>query len=113
MGEQDRIATTGFSKMSDRQMGLWDVRNTQQGPIGGFENLDSMSGACIPFWDEGTKCLYLAGKGDGNIRYFEFENGKFEFLSEYKSADPQRGIAFIPKRGVNVRSYRLLLRPIR
>lgn len=39
---------------------------------------------------------------DGNIRYFEYENDKFEFLSEYKSADPQRGIAFLPKRGVNV-----------
>lgn len=38
---------------------------------------------------------------DGNIRYFEYENGKFEFLSEYKSADPQRGVAFLPKRGVN------------
>jgi coronin-1B/1C/6 len=39
---------------------------------------------------------------DGNIRYFEYENGKFELLSEYKSADPQRGVAFLPKRGVNM-----------
>lgn len=39
---------------------------------------------------------------DGNIRYFEYENAKFEFLSEYKSADPQRGVAFLPKRGVNM-----------
>ena len=39
---------------------------------------------------------------DGNIRYFEYQNDKFEFLSEYKSADPQRGIAFLPKRGINV-----------
>lgn len=39
---------------------------------------------------------------DGNIRYFEYENDKFEFLSEYKSADPQRGIAFVPRRGINV-----------
>ena len=38
---------------------------------------------------------------DGNIRYFEYEHDKFEFLSEYKSADPQRGIAFLPKRGIN------------
>lgn len=38
---------------------------------------------------------------DGNIRYFELENDKFEYLAEYKSADPQRGIAFMPKRGVN------------
>lgn len=39
---------------------------------------------------------------DGNIRYFELENDKFEFLSEYKSGDPQRGVAFMPKRGVNM-----------
>ncbi len=39
---------------------------------------------------------------DGNIRYFEYENDKFEFLSEYKSGDPQRGIAFLPRRGINV-----------
>ena len=39
---------------------------------------------------------------DGNIRYFEYENDKFEFLSEYKSADPQRGLAFLPKRALNI-----------
>lgn len=39
---------------------------------------------------------------DGNIRYYEYENDKFEFLSEYKSADPQRGIAFVPRRGINL-----------
>ena len=39
---------------------------------------------------------------DGNIRYFEYENDKFEFLSEYKSGDPQRGLAFVPRRGISV-----------
>ncbi|KAJ0416536.1 hypothetical protein BJY00DRAFT_304076 [Aspergillus carlsbadensis] len=101
LGERDRIATTGFSKMSDRQLALWDIRSPQA-PIDGFKTLDSISGVCMPFWDDGTNCLYLAGRGDGNIRYFELENDKFEFLSEYKSADPQRGIAFMPKRGVNI-----------
>ena len=100
MGEHDRVATTGFSRMSDRQLGLWDIRAPQE-PMAGFQMLDSISGVCMPFWDDGTQCLYLAGKGDGNIRYFEYAHDKFEFLSEYKSADPQRGIAFIPKRGVN------------
>ncbi|BCR89326.1 coronin [Aspergillus chevalieri] len=100
LGERDRIATTGFSKMSDRQLALWDIRAPRE-PITGFKTLDSISGVCMPFWDEGTQMLYLAGRGDGNIRYFELENDKFEFLSEYKSGDPQRGIAFMPKRGVN------------
>jgi coronin-1B/1C/6 len=101
MGEHDRIATTGFSRMSDRQLALWDIKAARE-PIGGFQMLDSISGVCMPFWDDGTQCLYLAGKGDGNIRYYEYENDKFEYLSEYKSADPQRGVAFVPKRGVNM-----------
>jgi coronin-1B/1C/6 len=49
MGEHDRVATTGFSKMSDRQMALWDVGNPAE-PIGGFTVLDSISGVCMPFW---------------------------------------------------------------
>lgn len=61
MGEHDRIATTGFSRMSDRQLGLWAVGSKE--PMGGFQILDSISGVCMPFWDEGTQCLYLAGKG--------------------------------------------------
>ncbi|KAK3944266.1 hypothetical protein QBC46DRAFT_350682 [Diplogelasinospora grovesii] len=100
MGEHNRIATTGFSRMSDRQIALWEPG--RKDPIGGFTSLDSISGVCMPFWDDGSNCLYLAGKGDGNIRYFEYENDKFEFLSEYKSGDPQRGIAFLPRRGINV-----------
>ncbi|KAH9862965.1 hypothetical protein J1614_010694 [Plenodomus biglobosus] len=107
MGETDRIATTGFSRMSDRQLGLWDPRNPAE-PIGGFQILDSISGVCMPFWDDGTSCLYLAGKGDGNIRYYEYENDKFEYLSEYKSGDPQRGIAFLPKRGINLHENEVL-----
>ena len=45
---------------------------------------------------------------DGNIRYFEYENDKFEFLSEYKSGDPQRGLAFMPRRGINVSSKKCI-----
>ncbi|KAF6825172.1 Coronin-like protein crn1 [Colletotrichum musicola] len=100
MGEHNRFATAGFSRMSERQIALWEPGRNE--PIGGFTMLDSISGVCMPFWDEGSNCLYLAGKGDGNIRYFEYENDKFEFLSEYKSAEPQRGIAFVPRRGINV-----------
>lgn len=61
MGEHNRIATTGFSRMSDRQIALWEPGRKE--PIGGFIQLDSISGVCMPFWDEGSNCLYLAGKG--------------------------------------------------
>lgn len=72
MGDRDRVLTTGFSKMSDRQLGLWDIREPKE-PLGGFERLDAISGVCIPFWDDSTKCLYLAGKGCG-ARYHDHEN---------------------------------------
>lgn len=108
MGDHDRVATTGFSKMSDRQLGLWDPRNPST-PIGGdFTYLDSQSGICMPFWDDGSQMLYLAGKGDGNIRYFEYDNDKFEPLSEHKSPEPQRGLAFMPKRGVNTHANEVM-----
>lgn len=45
---------------------------------------------------------------DGNIRYYEYENDKFEYLSEYKSGEPQRGIAFLPKRGINLHENEVL-----
>ncbi|OAQ99773.1 hypothetical protein LLEC1_06792, partial [Akanthomyces lecanii] len=106
MGEHNRFATTGFSKMSERQIALWEPGNPE--PIGGFSMIDSISGVCMPFWDDGSNCLYLAGKGDGNIRYYEYENDKFEFLSEYKSPDPQRGIAFLPRRGINVHENEIM-----
>ena len=108
MGDQDRVATTGFSKMSGRQLGLWDTRNPAK-PVGGdFMELDSSSGVGMPFWDDGCQMLYIAGKGDGNIRYYEYENDKFEALSEHKSLEPQRGLAFMPKRGVNTHENEIM-----
>lgn len=58
----------------------------------------------MPFYDHDTGILYLAGKGDGNIRYYEIvdEAPYFYYLSEFKSAAPQKGIAFVPKRALNV-----------
>jgi coronin-1B/1C/6 len=45
---------------------------------------------------------------DGNIRYYEYENDKFEYLTQYTSPNPQRGIAFLPKRGINLHENEVL-----
>ncbi|KAF9094880.1 Coronin-like protein crn1 [Mortierella sp. GBA35] len=100
MGDSDRIATTGFSKMSDRQVYIWDTANL--GTALKTNNLDTSSGVIMPFYDGDSNMLYLAGKGDGNIRYYEYENDEMFSLSEYGSNVPQRGVGFMPKRGLNV-----------
>ncbi|KAG0240636.1 Coronin-like protein crn1 [Mortierella sp. GBA43] len=100
MGDSDRIATTGFSKMSDRQVNIWDAGNLEK-PLKSI-NLDTSSGVIMPFYDVDSNMLYLAGKGDGNIRYYEFENDELFLLSEFASTSPQRGIGFLPKRALNV-----------
>ncbi|KIK54070.1 hypothetical protein GYMLUDRAFT_49018 [Collybiopsis luxurians FD-317 M1] len=98
MGDLDRIATTGFSKMSDRQVAIWET-----GGLGNLKTttIDQSSGVVMPFWSD-NNILFLAGKGDGNIRYYECENDNLFALDEYKSTDPQRGMCFLPRRALNV-----------
>ncbi|KAF8260418.1 microtubule binding protein [Lactarius quietus] len=109
MGDRDRIATTGFSRMSDRQVCVWET--------GALKNvktisLDQSAGVVMPFWSD-NNILFLAGKGDGNIRYFEYENDNLYALDEHKSSDPQRGMCFVPRRTVSTseceiaRAYKL------
>ena len=113
LGDSNRVATTGFSKQSDRQLSIWDAGKLEN-PLKS-ENLDTSSGVLMPFYDNDTKMLYLAGKGDGNIRYFELvdEEPYSYFVADHKSSEPQRGMAFLPKRGVSVsdceiaRAYKL------
>ncbi|KAI0820244.1 microtubule binding protein [Trametes gibbosa] len=98
MGDKDRLVTTGFSKMSDRQVSLWET-----GSLANVKTttIDQSSGVLMPFWTD-NNILFLAGKGDGNIRYYEYENDNLFPLAEYKSSEPQRGMCFLPRRGLSV-----------
>lgn len=108
LGDSNRICTTGFSRLSDRQVGIWNVEELDKGPIDGFLVIDSSSGVLIPVFDESTSILYLAGKGDGNIRYYEYNNDILYDLSQYASTDPQRGFAAAPKMYVNMKENEIL-----
>lgn len=82
-------------------MYIWDTNNIQS-PLK-QEQIDTASGMLMPVYDQDSSVLFLAGKGDGNIRYYEWVDDQqgLHFLSEYKSSDPQRGIGILPKRAVN------------
>jgi coronin-1B/1C/6 len=59
MGEKDTFATTGFSRMSDRQVGIWDAGSLNNSKM---ITLDQASGVVMPFWSD-NGILFLAGKG--------------------------------------------------
>lgn len=99
-----RVLTTGFSKHSDRQYAIWNQHDLSK-PLVAAE-IDSASGMLQPFFDYETKTLYLCGKGEGSIRYYEIvdEDPHIYYLNSFISGQPQKALGWMPKRGLNVRA---------
>ncbi|XP_076121798.1 coronin-1A [Alosa pseudoharengus] len=97
-----KILTTGFSRMSERQVALWDPSNFSEALT--LQELDTSSGVLLPFFDPDTGVVYLCGKGDSSIRYFEVtdEAPYVHYLSMYSSKESQKGMGYMPKRGLEV-----------
>lgn len=100
--DNNRVLTTGFSKNSDRQYAIWNQHDLKKPLM--MDMIDSSSGILQPFFDYDTKVLYLAGKGDGNIRYYEIvdDTPYIHYLNQFLSGHPQKALGFMPKRGLNV-----------
>ena len=102
--DKNLIFTTGFSKHSERQFAIWDPSNLSK-PLK-LETLDCSSGVLNPVYDPDTSMMYLIGRGDGNVRFYEIlpEAPWVFYLSEFVSGTPHRSLAVLPKRGVDVMS---------
>ncbi|CAF3532217.1 unnamed protein product [Rotaria sp. Silwood1] len=103
LGDTNRLLSTGFGKQFERQIAIWNFNDLSK-PLT-VETIDFSAGALIPYYDHDTRTVYLAGKGDGNIRYYEVsDQGEpyLYFLSEYKSSSPQRCLGVMPKIGLDV-----------
>jgi len=100
--EANHMFTTGFSRMSERQYAIWDGNDMSK--CKKLEMIDTGSGVLFPHYDPDINVMFVAGKGDGNIRYFECEPQApwCHFLSEFSSNAPQRGVAWLPKMGCNI-----------
>jgi coronin-1B/1C/6 len=56
-------------------------------------DIDQAAGVIMPFFDNDTNMLYLCGKGDGNVRFYESTNQEpYLFgLSEFRSTTSCKG----------------------
>ncbi|EDW31423.1 GL10967 [Drosophila persimilis] len=96
------IFTTGFNRSSERQYSL-RAPDALNEPIVMVE-LDTSNGIMFPLYDADTNMIYLCGKGDSVIRYFEVtpEPPFVHYINTFQTTEPQRGIGLMPKRGCDV-----------
>lgn len=107
-----KLVTTGFTKDAGREIALWDLRKFGQNEDELSESLNLLSvdpgtGALFPFFDPGTQMLFVAGKGDGSIRYFEAvpDDPYLHFISVYSATTAQKGIDFLPRRSMDTTKH--------
>lgn len=102
LGSSNNLLSVGFTKQSMRQFKIWDPRNTAK-PLKSLD-VDQAAGVIMPFYDPDTQLLYLAGKGDGNVRFYEIVNSEpYVYpVSDHRSTVAAKGMAWVPKRGLNI-----------
>uniref|UniRef100_A0A0N4ZUK8 Coronin n=1 Tax=Parastrongyloides trichosuri TaxID=131310 RepID=A0A0N4ZUK8_PARTI len=96
-----KVFTTGFTKRSERLYALRHPNNLSEPIV--QEELDTSNGVLFPLYDEDTNLLWLAGKGDCAIRYYEINDERpfVHYINTYTTSEPQRAIGFQSKRAMN------------
>ncbi|CAN0107312.1 unnamed protein product, partial [Phaeothamnion confervicola] len=96
------LVTTGGGRQAQRQLGLWDPRRMTM-PLS-MTNVDYSNGLLFPLLAEATGILFLAGRGDTGIRFFELEvlsgplDMRLAYCSDHKcGAEPMWGVALLPQ----------------
>ncbi|KAM7139584.1 coronin-6 isoform 4-T4 [Macrochelys suwanniensis] len=105
----NRTGSLLVTTCKDKHLRVIDPRRRQlvaknfEEPIA-LQEMDTSNGVLLPFYDPDSSIVYLCGKGDSSIRYFEItgEAPYVHYLSTYSSKEPQRGMGFMPKRGLDV-----------
>jgi len=74
---ENSIITTGWNNTHQREIKFWDIRNNERYLM--KTQLDNASGVLHTYYEVDTKVLFLSGRGEGNIKYFEVDDkeGKF------------------------------------
>lgn len=70
-----------------------------------MRRLDDYAGIPYPFFDEDTKLVYIAGRGETAVSYYQFSTDSpnyLDYLYAYKGKDPQKGFSLLPKRCVDL-----------
>jgi len=66
--------------------------------------IDQASSILQPMYDNDIGVLYLVGKGDGTINFYELVNDdkKLYMLGTFRDTEPQKGGGWVAKKGLDV-----------
>lgn len=70
-----------------------------------MRRLDDYGGIPFPFFDEDTKVVYVAGKGEAAVSFFQYSTESpnyLDYLHAFKGKEPQKGFSMMPKRVVDI-----------
>ena len=101
LGSSNRILTSGFDQSRQRQVYVRDVR--QLGAVEFSLVFDSSTGLLLPLFDPDTQMLFLAGKGDNTVGFYEL-NDRDPVLTEglRHTGQQTKGACLVPKRALKV-----------
>ncbi|XP_061701772.1 coronin-7-like isoform X1 [Syngnathoides biaculeatus] len=106
--KDDFLLTTGFDRMRNREVRLWDSRNLSSSLSS--QTFGTSGGTLIPLLDADTGLLVLAGMGDTVADCLEVSTSE-PFLSQVShclSDMPTRGVAAVPKLALDVMSCEVM-----
>ena len=69
------------------------------------KRLDDYAGVPYCYFDEDSKVLFIAGKGESAVSFFQYSSESpnyVDYLYAYKGKEPQKGFSFMPKRALDV-----------
>jgi len=98
------IGCVGFGKTNARTICVYDAKKLAE-PIA-VHDIDTSGSVLIPHFDNDTGVLFLVGKGDSSIKYFEIvaEEPYVHFLSDFRESESIKGGCFLPKTACDTKS---------
>lgn len=76
-----------------------------------MKRLDDYSGIPVPLFDEDSRVVFIAGKGETAISFYQFSTESpnyLDLLFAFKGKEPQKGFSFLPKRCVDFMTCELV-----
>ncbi|KAM9783455.1 coronin-7-like isoform X1 [Syngnathus typhle] len=106
--EGRHLLVSGFNSRSERGLYLYSVASLCSGAVVSV-CVDVSPSTLIPFYDPDTRLLFLSGKGDTRVRIYQLlpEEPYFVECTAFNSAEPHKGLAFLPKSECNVREVEI------